>query len=154
MWVPYSETIPLIKTMSICLYTLKKNESVKALSALLTVFSLFLFTCTSQASVACVRVQAVQASYQKPPLSPSSIQSHNALLHLKISGQDYSELDRDILQLCGTHTCIHAWRYIYYWQYIFMFATIKTIRYDVVKVWFTESKIKLGSLLLNNCIFF
>lgn len=59
---------------------------------------------TSQASVACVRVQAVQASYQRPPLSPSPIQSHNALLHLNVSDQDYCELDRNILQLCGMHT--------------------------------------------------
>lgn len=59
---------------------------------------------TLQASVACTRVQAVQTSYQRPPLSPSPIQSHNALLHLNVSEQDYCELDRNILQLCGTHT--------------------------------------------------
>eukprot|EP00064_Thunnus_orientalis_P013716 superscaffoldBa00002280_g13756 len=53
------------------------------------------------ASVACVRVQVVQTSYQRPPLSPSPIQSHNALLHLNVSDQDYCELDRNILQLCG-----------------------------------------------------
>ncbi|XP_024911031.1 cGMP-dependent 3',5'-cyclic phosphodiesterase [Cynoglossus semilaevis] len=53
------------------------------------------------ASVACVRVQAIQSSYQRPPLSPSPIQSHNALLHLNVSEQDYCELDRNILQLCG-----------------------------------------------------
>ncbi|XP_040902021.1 cGMP-dependent 3',5'-cyclic phosphodiesterase isoform X1 [Toxotes jaculatrix] len=53
------------------------------------------------ASVACVRVQAIQTSYQRPPLSPSPIQSHNALLHLNVSEQDYCELDRNILQLCG-----------------------------------------------------
>lgn len=58
----------------------------------------------SQASVACVRVQAVQTSYQRPPLSPSLLQSHNALLPLNVSEQDYCELDRNILQLCGTHT--------------------------------------------------
>ncbi|XP_056904544.1 cGMP-dependent 3',5'-cyclic phosphodiesterase isoform X1 [Takifugu flavidus] len=58
-------------------------------------------TLEKHASVACVRVQAVQASYQRPPLSPSSVQSHDALLHLDISGHDYSQLDRDILQLCG-----------------------------------------------------
>ncbi|XP_054650996.1 cGMP-dependent 3',5'-cyclic phosphodiesterase isoform X3 [Dunckerocampus dactyliophorus] len=52
-------------------------------------------------SVACVRVQLVQASYQRPPLSPSPIQSHNALLHLNVSEQEYCELDRNILQLCG-----------------------------------------------------
>lgn len=107
-----------------------------------------------QASVACVRVQAVQASHQKPPLSLPAIQSHNALLHPKISGQDYTELDRDILQLCGTHTCIHTWRHIYYWHYILMFATIKKMKqYDIVKVPFTESKIKLGSLLLKKLYF-
>uniref|UniRef100_A0A8C6U2R9 Phosphodiesterase n=1 Tax=Neogobius melanostomus TaxID=47308 RepID=A0A8C6U2R9_9GOBI len=54
-----------------------------------------------QASVACGRVQAIQASYQRPPLSPSPLQSHNALLPLNVSEQDYSELDRNILQLCG-----------------------------------------------------
>lgn len=59
-----------------------------------------------QASVACVRVRAVQPSYQKPPLSPSSVQSHDALLHLDISGRDYSQLDQDILQLCGTRPCM------------------------------------------------
>ncbi|KAM9852776.1 cGMP-dependent 3',5'-cyclic phosphodiesterase [Aulostomus maculatus] len=53
------------------------------------------------ASVACVRVQLVQTSYQRPPLSPSPIQSHNALLHFEASDRDYSELDRNILQLCG-----------------------------------------------------
>ncbi|KAM9800956.1 cGMP-dependent 3',5'-cyclic phosphodiesterase [Neosynchiropus ocellatus] len=53
------------------------------------------------ASVACARVQTVQSSLQRPPLSPSPIQSHNALLHLKVSEQDYCELDRNILQLCG-----------------------------------------------------
>ncbi|KAK5904553.1 hypothetical protein CesoFtcFv8_006103 [Champsocephalus esox] len=53
------------------------------------------------ASVACARVQAIQKSHQKPPLSPSLLQSHNALLHLNVSDQDYSELDRNILQLCG-----------------------------------------------------
>ncbi|XP_069003916.1 cGMP-dependent 3',5'-cyclic phosphodiesterase isoform X1 [Embiotoca jacksoni] len=53
------------------------------------------------ASVACVRVQAVQTSYSRPPLSPSPLQSHNALLHLNVSEQDYCELDRNILQLCG-----------------------------------------------------
>ncbi|XP_077468194.1 phosphodiesterase 2A isoform X1 [Stigmatopora argus] len=53
------------------------------------------------ASVACVRVQLVQASYQRPPLSPSPIQPHNALLNLDVSDQDYNELDRNILQLCG-----------------------------------------------------
>uniref|UniRef100_A0A3P9Q1M2 Phosphodiesterase n=1 Tax=Poecilia reticulata TaxID=8081 RepID=A0A3P9Q1M2_POERE len=53
------------------------------------------------ASVACVRIQAVQASYQRPLLSPSPLQSHNALLHLNVSEQDYCELDRNILQLCG-----------------------------------------------------
>ncbi|KAF0030563.1 hypothetical protein F2P81_017294 [Scophthalmus maximus] len=53
------------------------------------------------ASVACVRVQAIQTSHQRPPLSPSPIQSHNALLHLNVSEQDYCELDRNILQLCG-----------------------------------------------------
>lgn len=53
------------------------------------------------ASVACVRVQAVQTSYQRPPLSPSPLQSHNALLPLNVSEQDYCELDRNILQLCG-----------------------------------------------------
>ncbi|PWA20266.1 hypothetical protein CCH79_00003711, partial [Gambusia affinis] len=53
------------------------------------------------ASVACVRIQALQASYQRPPLSPSPLQSHNALLHLNVSEQDYCELDRNILQLCG-----------------------------------------------------
>uniref|UniRef100_A0AAX7SKU9 Phosphodiesterase n=1 Tax=Astatotilapia calliptera TaxID=8154 RepID=A0AAX7SKU9_ASTCA len=57
-----------------------------------------------RASVACVRVQAVQTSYQRPPLSPSPLQSHNALLPLNVSEQDYCELDRNILQLCGTHT--------------------------------------------------
>ncbi|KAA8593967.1 hypothetical protein FQN60_004801, partial [Etheostoma spectabile] len=37
----------------------------------------------------------------RPPLSPSPIQSHNALLQLNVSDQDYCELDRNILQLCG-----------------------------------------------------
>ncbi|XP_029028377.1 cGMP-dependent 3',5'-cyclic phosphodiesterase isoform X2 [Betta splendens] len=58
-------------------------------------------TVEKHASVACVRVQAVQSLYQRPPLSPSPIQSHNALLHLNVSEQDYCELDRNILQLCG-----------------------------------------------------
>uniref|UniRef100_A0A8C6KNP1 Phosphodiesterase n=1 Tax=Nothobranchius furzeri TaxID=105023 RepID=A0A8C6KNP1_NOTFU len=54
------------------------------------------------ASVACIRFQTIQASYQRPPpLSPSPLQSHNALLHLNVSEQDYCELDRNILQLCG-----------------------------------------------------
>ncbi|XP_017279471.1 cGMP-dependent 3',5'-cyclic phosphodiesterase isoform X2 [Kryptolebias marmoratus] len=53
------------------------------------------------ASVAYLRIQSVQASYQRPPLSPSPLQSHNALLHLNVSEQDYCELDRNILQLCG-----------------------------------------------------
>ncbi|XP_053176257.1 cGMP-dependent 3',5'-cyclic phosphodiesterase [Scomber japonicus] len=62
---------------------------------------LHLNTLEKHASVACVRVQVVQTSYQRPPLSPSPIQSHNALLHLNVSDQDYCELDRNILQLCG-----------------------------------------------------
>ncbi|KAF7666063.1 hypothetical protein LDENG_00118350 [Lucifuga dentata] len=53
------------------------------------------------ASVACGRVQTVQTSYQRPPLSPSPVPSHNALLQLNVSDQDYCELDRNILQLCG-----------------------------------------------------
>ncbi|XP_068601832.1 cGMP-dependent 3',5'-cyclic phosphodiesterase [Brachionichthys hirsutus] len=62
---------------------------------------LHLSTMEKHASVACVRVHAVQMSYQRPPLSPSPMQSHNALLHLNVSDQDYCELDRNILQLCG-----------------------------------------------------
>ncbi|XP_075871079.1 cGMP-dependent 3',5'-cyclic phosphodiesterase isoform X2 [Nelusetta ayraudi] len=59
------------------------------------------------ASVACARVQAIQLAYHRPPppplspLSPSPVQSHSALLHLNVSEQDYCELDRNILQLCG-----------------------------------------------------
>ncbi|KAK5606548.1 cGMP-dependent 3',5'-cyclic phosphodiesterase [Crenichthys baileyi] len=62
---------------------------------------LYLDVLGKHVSVACVRIQAVQASYQRPPLSPSPLQSHNALLHLNVSEQDYCELDRNILQLCG-----------------------------------------------------
>ncbi|XP_028320004.1 cGMP-dependent 3',5'-cyclic phosphodiesterase isoform X1 [Gouania willdenowi] len=53
------------------------------------------------ASVACARVQGLQTCYQRPPPSPSPLQSHNALLHLNVSEKDYCELDRNILQLCG-----------------------------------------------------
>lgn len=66
----------------------------------------YLNMCTTlKASVAYLRIQSMQTSYQRPPLSPSPLQSHNALLHLNVSEQDYCELDRNILQLCGnTHT--------------------------------------------------
>uniref|UniRef100_A0A8C8DV08 Phosphodiesterase n=1 Tax=Oryzias sinensis TaxID=183150 RepID=A0A8C8DV08_9TELE len=53
------------------------------------------------ASVACVRLQSIQGYHQRPPLSPSLLQSHNALLQLNVSEQDYCELDHNILQLCG-----------------------------------------------------
>ncbi|XP_049582788.1 cGMP-dependent 3',5'-cyclic phosphodiesterase isoform X1 [Syngnathus scovelli] len=84
------------------------QEQTKAIAVLLVGCSplsdqdeAHLSTLGKHASVACVRVHLVQASYQRPPLSPSPIQSHNALLHLNVSDQDYSELDRNILQLCG-----------------------------------------------------
>ncbi|XP_030236370.1 cGMP-dependent 3',5'-cyclic phosphodiesterase isoform X1 [Gadus morhua] len=58
-------------------------------------------TLEKHASVACGRVQAIQLPYPQPPLSPSPIQSHNVLLGLDVPDQDYCELDRNILQLCG-----------------------------------------------------
>lgn len=84
----------------------QKHRELKV-KYLLQLTLLLVFVCVCcfmalQASVACVRIQALQASYQRPPLSPSPLQSHNALLHLNVSEQDYCELDRNILQLCGT----------------------------------------------------
>ncbi|CAL8361715.1 unnamed protein product [Merluccius merluccius] len=61
----------------------------------------YLNTLEKHASVACGRVQAVQLPYPQHPLSPSPIQSHNALLAFDVPDQDYSELDHNILQLCG-----------------------------------------------------
>uniref|UniRef100_A0A4W5RML2 GAF domain-containing protein n=1 Tax=Hucho hucho TaxID=62062 RepID=A0A4W5RML2_9TELE len=58
-------------------------------------------TLEKHAAVACRRVWALQSANQKSLVSLSPIQSHNALLRPEPT--DYCDLDRKILQLCGTH---------------------------------------------------
>ncbi|KAM6946387.1 cGMP-dependent 3',5'-cyclic phosphodiesterase-like [Aplochiton taeniatus] len=84
------------------------QDRVKAISVLLVgskslseLEELHLNTLEKHAAVACRRVLAMQLAYEKPPLSPSPLQPHNALLQHNHAERDYSELDRSILQLCG-----------------------------------------------------
>lgn len=84
------------------------QDRVKAISVLLVgskalseLEELHLNTLEKHAAVACRRVLAMQLPYDKPPLSPSPLQPHNALLQLNHADRDYTELDRSILQLCG-----------------------------------------------------
>ncbi|XP_034024080.1 cGMP-dependent 3',5'-cyclic phosphodiesterase isoform X2 [Thalassophryne amazonica] len=81
------------------------KEQIKVIAALLVGCNplsdqdeLHLNTLEKHVSVACERVQAIQSSYLRPPLSPSPIQSHSTF---SVMEQEYCKLDRDILQLCG-----------------------------------------------------
>ncbi|XP_067102732.1 cGMP-dependent 3',5'-cyclic phosphodiesterase [Osmerus mordax] len=56
-------------------------------------------TLEKHAAVACRRVQSLQVSNQKPLFSPSPIQPHTPLFQL--DDQDFSQMDHNILQLCG-----------------------------------------------------